>query len=483
MMNRIHWVRSLLGFACLVSLSSSGYSVVRRTVADSAADALLTARYLALADQFPQVAWMQFNPVTSKPSCILIGDKWILTAGHNYPGATYAAPVNFVVPGPRAGTYDKKTYTTVAWYRHPGYPGINNLEKGFDFAVAKLDRRVLNVAPAQLLQQSIVPGAPPNGYVGWGYIVGTGDQGTGLTGGVGPQGNRMAGVNTLEYYYPNYFSQNMTGWPNSFASDFDSGTTADNNLSILQSTPAQWDLECQVAGGDSGGGVFVTINGVNKLVATVSGVGKLGATNPTYKQLTSYGAYSLYSILSAQYQGVPAYTWILNQLTEPGQVSGTITYKDYVGPAEGPIDQATGNPQSPIFASPEFTIELRDPGTTIVRYSVKLQADVTNRFSFSSTWRGKFDIAVKGGTWLRKVIRNVNILDSGVSNLNFVLDNGDVDGDNTVSIFDYARLSDTFDRSVGDPKFDAAADLDKDGAVTVFDYSICTTNFDLSGDE
>ncbi len=72
-----------------------------------------------------------------------------------------------------------------------------------------------------------------------------------------------------------------------------------------------------------------------------------------------------------------------------------------------------------------------------------------------------------------------------VSDANFALVNGDVDGDNAVTIFDYIDLSAAFDLVVSDPSFtgNAFADLDGDDTVTIFDYIILSNNFDLSGDE
>lgn len=61
--------------------------------------------------------------------------------------------------------------------------------------------------------------------------------------------------------------------------------------------------------------------------------------------------------------------------------------------------------------------------------------------------------------------------------------NGDVDGDNQVTVFDYDRLSAAFDARPGDAQWDPAADLDGDGQVTVFDYDLLSASFDAVGDE
>ncbi len=94
---------------------------------------------------------------------------------------------------------------------------------------------------------------------------------------------------------------------------------------------------------------------------------------------------------------------------------------------------------------------------------------------------GDYQLAVKTPTGLRKVV-SVSTTGGDVTGLNLILTNGDIDGDNVVSVFDYGRLSDSFDRAAGDVGFDAAADLDGDGAVTVFDYGLLSDAFGAFGD-
>jgi|GEM_PF-6255067 len=59
---------------------------------------------------------------------------------------------------------------------------------------------------------------------------------------------------------------------------------------------------------------------------------------------------------------------------------------------------------------------------------------------------------------------------------------GDLDDDNTVTVFDYDGLSRAFDTQPGDADWNPLADFDGDGAVTVFDYDLLSMNFDLIGD-
>ena len=67
--------------------------------------------------------------------------------------------------------------------------------------------------------------------------------------------------------------------------------------------------------------------------------------------------------------------------------------------------------------------------------------------------------------------------------MNFVLTNGDCDGDNEVGVGDYAVLSFAYNSSVGDPTFVADADFNGDEAVDIADYSILSANYGLFGED
>ena len=103
---------------------------------------------------------------------------------------------------------------------------------------------------------------------------------------------------------------------------------------------------------------------------------------------------------------------------------------------------------------------------------------------------GLYDVAVKASHWLNSVNVAVQVI-AGQPLMLVSGRNGDIDGDNSVTVFDYGILSDYFDRSsadsdwtaLGDNGFRPAdADLDGDGSVSVFDYGILSDSFDLSGD-
>lgn len=155
-------------------------------------------------------------------------------------------------------------------------------------------------------------------------------------------------------------------------------------------------------------------------------------------------------------------------------VRGVATFGDFVGPVENePLEI------------------LLDAGAGLTDTQV-VYASCDGSFTVHSLLRGNVDMFAKGTHWLRRGVRNIPLTDTGAGPLEFVLTNGDIDGDNSITVFDYNILSDYFDRNRTDADWGqigangwrpADADLDGDGVVTVFDYNILSTGFDLVGDE
>gem|GEM_PF-3130960 len=103
----------------------------------------------------------------------------------------------------------------------------------------------------------------------------------------------------------------------------------------------------------------------------------------------------------------------------------------------------------------------------------------------------KFKLTMKLRGMLRKT---TGIWDTtaGAFTFDWDIKGGDIDNDNSVTVFDYDKLSTYFDKNSADSDWDTAdgdgiapvdADIDGDGAVTVFDYDVLSRNFDLVGDE
>lgn len=147
-------------------------------------------------------------------------------------------------------------------------------------------------------------------------------------------------------------------------------------------------------------------------------------------------------------------------------IRGRISLSDLADPtlvARKPIEFALGTVEGP-------------PTTTVTRLPL-----ANGFYAVVSPLSGPVRVSAKGSHFLRRA-RTVTVASAGVT-ADFTLINGDVDGDNSVTVFDYDRLSAAFDATSGEPNWDENADLDGDGTVTVFDYDILSNAFDQTGDE
>ncbi len=140
------------------------------------------------------------------------------------------------------------------------------------------------------------------------------------------------------------------------------------------------------------------------------------------------------------------------------------------------------------------TVEIRDTasGTVLDTQTVAVKPDGTYQIvDPKPSTGGNYQLYISSRPWLRKRVAANSTGGVSLNNINATLMNGDIDGDNAVTVFDYSVLSDYFDRQNTDADWTTVgvdgfapqdADLDRDGAVTVFDYSILSTNFDKNGD-
>ncbi len=70
-----------------------------------------------------------------------------------------------------------------------------------------------------------------------------------------------------------------------------------------------------------------------------------------------------------------------------------------------------------------------------------------------------------------------------VSGVNVSLVNGDIDGDNEVTLIDFGALVAAFGSVPGDSNWNPEADLDGDAEVTLFDFGVLVKNFGETGEE
>lgn len=142
----------------------------------------------------------------------------------------------------------------------------------------------------------------------------------------------------------------------------------------------------------------------------------------------------------------------------PVTLSGTVVLQDYLGSTAGvPVN-----------------VQLAQGSTVIASYATTTTAG--GNWSVMTPWKGDYRILVKASHWLRKYYGTVNLWTSNVSGIVTNLINGDVDGDNSVDIADYALLSS--DWGVG-----TVGDLNGDGDTDIGDFAILSARFGLDGDE
>jgi hypothetical protein len=130
-----------------------------------------------------------------------------------------------------------------------------------------------------------------------------------------------------------------------------------------------------------------------------------------------------------------------------------------------------------------FVVEIRLTGLSgVTTLNATLNSAGAYSLPLTGLLQGSYEVAVVGPTWLRKATPGVTLASGSNTAPSVTLLNGDVDGDNQVSILDYLQLSTAYDTQVGDPGYDINADLDKDGFVSILDYLIVSRNYGLEGD-
>ncbi|MCS6948984.1 MAG: hypothetical protein NZ520_00835 [bacterium] len=136
---------------------------------------------------------------------------------------------------------------------------------------------------------------------------------------------------------------------------------------------------------------------------------------------------------------------------------------------------------------------LADP--SLVPVSVRLRKQgggettrtiLTDREGRFSLWvePGTYEVSFKASHWLRVNIAEVTLgVAQEVTGQDVTLTNGDIDGDNEVTLFDFGGLVTAFGSMPGDSNWNPNADLDGDLEVTLFDFGVLVRNFGAMGDE
>jgi hypothetical protein len=128
-------------------------------------------------------------------------------------------------------------------------------------------------------------------------------------------------------------------------------------------------------------------------------------------------------------------------------------------------------------------VELRQAGSPTPIRTVTLNLDSNGNYTLPDVSNGTYDVAFKANHWLRRVARSVRVNGANVSGVNVSLVNGDVDGDNEVTLIDFGALVAAFGSVPGDSNWNPEADLDGDAEVTLLDFGVLVKNFGETGEE
>ncbi len=296
----------LLGF-----LAAGRAGVIRHDVND--------AVYTSLAAQsvYDSVGFLTWNEGASGyiASGTLISPEWVLTAGHVVGGTNDSgAGISGMIFG-LSSSYDGMGVSALSWIPYPSWSSSGgNLWNGVDLGLVRLSQPITSVTPAQIdFSTSLLEQL--------GTSVGYGRSGTGLTGmNTGP-GTKRAGQNVIDARGGMLTKMGDGGLldldgisPTVLFYDFDKPA-----VPILSSMGSVTPVaqEYLIASGDSGGGLFINVGGVTKLVGVNSFLASLPYPWDTTGANADYG--DLAGVVSVQ--SFENWIFTVTGMPEPSVVS------------------------------------------------------------------------------------------------------------------------------------------------------------------
>jgi secreted trypsin-like serine protease len=265
-------------------------------IRDDVNDSLYTS--LAAQSVYDSVGFLRWNEGASGyiASGTLISSEWVLTAGHVVGGTNnYGAGVSGMFFG-LGSVYSGTGIAATEWIPYAGWSSSNgDVWAGVDLGLVRLSQPITTVTPALLDFRT-----PLLGLLG--TSVGYGTSGIGSGGMSTPAGTKRAGQNMIDARGGMVTTMgsgtllDLDGIsPTVLFQDFDHPT--DLVASTMGSvTPVA--QEYLIASGDSGGGLFIDVGGVTKLVGVSSFLASLPYPWDTTGANADYG--DLAGVVSVQ---------------------------------------------------------------------------------------------------------------------------------------------------------------------------------------
>ena len=257
--------------------------VIRNDVADSF--------YTNLAAQsvYDSVGFLTWSEGTSGyiASGTLISPEWVLTAGHVVGGTNNSgAGISEMIFG-LSSSYDGMGVSAEEWIPYTGWSSSGgNLWNGVDLGLVRLSQPITSVAPAQIDFST-----SPVGLLG--TNVGYGRSGLGTGGMTTAAGTKRAGQNMIDARGGMVTTMgsgtllNLNGIsPTVLFQDFDHPT---NLVASSMGSAIPVAQEYLIGSGDSGGGLFMDVGGVTKLVGVHSFLASLPYPLDTTGANADYG--------------------------------------------------------------------------------------------------------------------------------------------------------------------------------------------------